>query len=256
MRYTTYSAQGNRKTQEDRLFVHEFFDDKGVELGLFVAVMDGHGGHAAAEHIREHLPGSMPIVSTYLRAHSIYPVDVMCEICSTMRTRVARTRSGTTFCAALIDTQKKELTIATIGDSVALIAGKGGLQACSVPHNTYTHKADMAHIKKNGGRFGFGGILAESGGGLTLTRALGDSDFTKIIREPDIIHRTYAPGEALLLASDGVITTHHSEKFTSEIHRIALSIETNTALDAEAIVCTGMDLRDKSDNGSAILVRL
>lgn len=49
------NLQGSRRYMEDRMTMEQIRDKKGNLLGLFIAVLDGHGGPQASEHVRRRL---------------------------------------------------------------------------------------------------------------------------------------------------------------------------------------------------------
>lgn len=46
---------------EDRMCLKHIRDDQGNNNGIFLAVLDGHGGHQASEHVRRALWTTMSV---------------------------------------------------------------------------------------------------------------------------------------------------------------------------------------------------
>uniref|UniRef100_A0A672Q5D0 Protein phosphatase 1L-like n=1 Tax=Sinocyclocheilus grahami TaxID=75366 RepID=A0A672Q5D0_SINGR len=96
--------------------------------------------------------------------------------------------AGTTCLVALLS--EKELTVANVGDSRAVLCDKdGNAVPLSHDHKPYQLK-ERKRIKKAGGFISFSGSWRVQGGVLTMSRSLGDYPLKKLnvlIPDPDVL---------------------------------------------------------------------
>ncbi|GLB36875.1 putative protein serine threonine phosphatase 2C [Lyophyllum shimeji] len=154
----TFQPAPNREN-EDRIVIQEWDDIAGPPW-LFLAVLDGHNGKAAAEYTAQHLPDQIraglrskvsraapqALDAEYVRKHLVHrikkfdetlgaAVKELCPDPSVLTDAEAhalisgpnaavfqRAYSGTTITAALIDGDKKNLWIVGLGDSSAVLS--------------------------------------------------------------------------------------------------------------------------------------
>jgi serine/threonine protein phosphatase PrpC len=69
---TAASTKGQRKYMEDRMVIKHIQDDEGNQAGIFVAVLDGHGGPEASEHVRQILWDRISVSNDNLALNHFY----------------------------------------------------------------------------------------------------------------------------------------------------------------------------------------
>uniref|UniRef100_A0A3Q4M800 Protein phosphatase 1L n=1 Tax=Neolamprologus brichardi TaxID=32507 RepID=A0A3Q4M800_NEOBR len=216
-----YSIQGRRDHMEDRFEVLTDIVNKS-HPSIF-GVFDGHGGEAAAEFAKTHLPEALrQQLLTYEREKEIslsYPSILEQQILTLDREMLeklsaAYNEAGTTCLVALLS--DKELTVANVGDSRGVLCDKdGNAIPLSHDHKPYQLK-ERKRIKKAGGFISFNGSWRVQGI-LAMSRSLGDyplKNLNVVIPDPDVMSfdLNKLQPEFMILASDGLWDTFSNEE--------------------------------------------
>uniref|UniRef100_A0A668RLW8 Protein phosphatase 1L n=1 Tax=Oreochromis aureus TaxID=47969 RepID=A0A668RLW8_OREAU len=231
-----YSIQGRRDHMEDRFEVLTDIVNKS-HPSIF-GVFDGHGGEAAAEFAKTHLPEALrQQLLTYEREKErdrekekekdekrerislSYPSILEQQILTLDREMLeklsaAYNEAGTTCLVALLS--DKELTVANVGDSRGVLCDKdGNAIPLSHDHKPYQLK-ERKRIKKAGGFISFNGSWRVQGI-LAMSRSLGDyplKNLNVVIPDPDVMSfdLNKLQPEFMILASDGLWDTFSNEE--------------------------------------------
>ncbi len=252
---STYTAIGSRKMQEDRIFTHRFDDEFGAPLGCFVAILDGHNGHEAAEGICAMLPHAIPTFAHALTANNLDHERLLAGLCASLHTASAHFVSGTTFAAAFVDLSRKKATVANIGDSIVFHVRNGSLMAKTIAHNARSNRKERMKVVRRGATWREG-YLFHQNYGLQCSRSLGDKCIPELLHEPDITTCALAPKDALILATDGVINTSNAHHERAGIREIVTQIGRKGTIAAQDVVLIGMEHCGGKDNATAILLNV
>ncbi|GAA0140856.1 protein phosphatase [Lithospermum erythrorhizon] len=183
--------------------VAEYRNKKGHMLGLF-AIFDGHLGDRVPSYLRDHL------FDNILREPSFWK-DPETAIKSAYRAtdNLILQNSGqlgpggsTAVTAIVID--GKDLWVANIGDSRAVLCERGAANQITVDHEP---DSERKRIEKQGGFVTqFPGDVPRVNGQLAVARAFGDQSLkAHLSSEPDVRHVPIDPSmEFVILASDGL----------------------------------------------------
>uniref|UniRef100_A0A3Q1FSH6 Protein phosphatase 1L n=1 Tax=Acanthochromis polyacanthus TaxID=80966 RepID=A0A3Q1FSH6_9TELE len=216
-----YSIQGRRDHMEDRFEVLADIVNKS-HPSIF-GIFDGHGGEAAADFAKAHLPEALrQQLLTYERDKEVslsYPSILEQQILTLDREMLDKlsatyNEAGTTCLVALLS--DKELTVANVGDSRGVLCDKdGNAIPLSHDHKPYQLK-ERKRIKKAGGFISFNGSWRVQGI-LAMSRSLGDyplKNLNVVIPDPDIMSfdLNKLQPEFMILASDGLWDTFSNEE--------------------------------------------
>lgn len=223
------TMQGWRRTHED---AHIFaFSSGGVEDSGVFAVLDGHGGSAAAHQgaaiLKEKLVdlarrGALPNSAAERELEEVF-IGADQQLRSQLP---ADERSGSTVVAAII-TRSPSLEycvqLAHCGDSRAVLCSQGRL-FCSEDHKPGREDETRRIVAAGGtvahGALGGGPLRVD--GALAVSRAIGDFQFKPASMEPKLCKVTALPevqtitrvsaGDWLLLACDGIFDVFSNEE--------------------------------------------
>jgi serine/threonine protein phosphatase PrpC len=174
-----------------------------------LGVFDGHG--KVGEHVSNRVKATFAEM-----AHSIASASdvqgAFQQAFAQARNHVMQTNlgedSGTTATVALVDSVKKTVSIAHVGDSTAtVIDSYGNIVFQSVDHRPDNEK-EAQRLRACGSQIRNGRLHSNSQPELHVgfSRGIGDFTFTQqgVIAEPDIVTVPFDTNFSLLLASDGV----------------------------------------------------
>ncbi|XP_016108874.1 protein phosphatase 1L-like [Sinocyclocheilus grahami] len=190
-----YSIQGRRDHMEDRFDI--LTDTLNKSHPTIFGVFDGHGGETAAEYAKSHLP---VMLRQQLQRYEKQKENSAVTCQSILKQQILNMdkeileklsasydEAGTTCLVALLS--EKELTVANVGDSRAVLCDKdGNAVPLSHDHKPYQLK-ERKRIKKAGGFISFSGSWRVQGV-LTMSRSLGDYPLKKLnvlIPDPDVL---------------------------------------------------------------------
>jgi len=259
--------QGQRRTMEDRLNIQL---NKKKNHSYF-AVYDGHGGQQTAIYLQ-----------TFLRER-IFDLDdfsdheKIAEVVRAIDREFAEKypnyiMTGSTCNFVLLNEwpsvgvsgeEKFHLIIANTGDSRALIIDKDGKPRFgTIDHKPFLETERQRITNANGSV-----CLGRVNGQLAVSRAIGDwcykndvdlhIDHQKVIALPDFYDQNIAPGELLVIASDGLFEHTSDEEVAAFIHK---KLQTGQKPDLDTIASQlaswSINNNCSGDNISVILVSL
>eukprot|EP00931_Biecheleriopsis_adriatica_P088681 TRINITY_DN62951_c0_g1_i1.p1 TRINITY_DN62951_c0_g1~~TRINITY_DN62951_c0_g1_i1.p1 ORF type:complete len:426 (+),score=84.15 TRINITY_DN62951_c0_g1_i1:127-1404(+) len=226
------TMQGWRRTHEDAHILCSLQGATGSEgsPGVF-AVLDGHGGQAAAAEgssLLEERLKEVALVGTLAPAEASRKLEeVFIDCDSRLRQNLqAEDRSGSTVVASVITQPKPDeycVHLAHAGDSRAVLYAGGRLH-CSQDHKP-NREDETRRIEAAGGSVSqgpLGGGPMRVDGALAVSRALGDFHFKPAGMDPAKCKVSAVPevqtiegclaGDWLLLACDGVFDVMENEE--------------------------------------------
>ncbi|KAI3374973.1 hypothetical protein L3Q82_021498 [Scortum barcoo] len=217
-----YSIQGRRDHMEDRFEVLTDIANKS-HPSIF-GIFDGHGGEAAADYVKAHLPETL---KQQLQSFEREKRESALSYASILEQRILTVdremldklsanhdEAGTTCLVALLS--DRELTVANVGDSRGVLCDKdGNAVALSHDHKPYQLK-ERKRIKRAGGFISFNGSWRVQGI-LAMSRSLGDyplKNLNVVIPDPDIMtfDLDKLQPEFMILASDGLWDAFSNEE--------------------------------------------
>jgi serine/threonine protein phosphatase PrpC len=244
LRYTQAITQGRREYQEDRFGVEKF------TTGTLVWVADGHGGEEASQYVQDHMYVSWVSADNNDRTAQIR--DVFRQFVDA----TANMEAGTTL--SLMFFTRDTVYAAVLGDSPLLLK-TDDVRFVGPNHNARSNMEERKAAVLRGGHYANGYVfqpsrgmyLSDAGPGLQMTRALGDSEFKFLSREPEIFSFPFGQfGDYALIATDGVIDPSHHN--SNELDVITDLIEGGA--EAYDLVARAAKI-PTNDNATAILVR-
>lgn len=200
------SEQGPRLHQEDRHLVQPV-EGEG-RRGYLLAVLDGHGGSAAADLCVGVLPGLLA------EAGGEKAEETLRRIVGDLDRRTRGMGPGTTVSLAYVVESDRRVTVATVGDSPVIVCDAEGAVWVSRSHNVRVNPEERHAAERRGGEYdGFGYVRNPSTGyGLQMSRALGDAAMGSVLgREPELHSCSLGPESFVILATDGVADPAHRE---------------------------------------------
>lgn len=242
---TQASEKGQRGYQEDRSVVYWIPDE-----GYLLAVFDGHGGFETAEYCAKNL------IEIYyeVRNNLLVPnfETIMRGIFQVLNKRTQHMGSGCAASIAIIKADGSEVITGILGDAPVLVKKADGELWLSPEHNVRSNPSEVKAAQERGGFVSGGYLFASySGGGLQMSRALGDTNLDKVLsREPEIFRLLVGVGSFVLVASDGLFDPSHQDDLSE-----ATAVAIERGLDAEKLVKIALSVPTR-DNVTAILVKL
>ncbi|KAL6467660.1 hypothetical protein MHYP_G00233370 [Metynnis hypsauchen] len=217
-----YAIQGRREHMEDRFEVLTDLLNKS-HPSIF-GIFDGHGGEAAAEYMKTHLP---EVLKQQLQVYEKEKENSLLSYQSILEQQILNVdkqmldklsasydEAGTTCLVALLS--DKELTVANVGDSRGVLCDKdGNAIPLSHDHKPYQLK-ERKRIKRAGGFISFNGSWRVQGI-LAMSRSLGDyplKNLNVLIPDPDVLtfDLDKLQPEFMILASDGLWDAFSNEE--------------------------------------------
>jgi serine/threonine protein phosphatase PrpC len=239
------SEKGSRRYQEDRKVVYWV-----PEEGYLLAVFDGHSGAECADYCAKRLIALYHEVRNGLLVPNFE--SIMMIIFRVLNKETQHMGSGCAASIAIIKEDGSEVVVGVLGDAPVLVRkGDGGLWLAP-EHNVRSNPAEVEAAKARGG-FVSGGYLfmTYSGGGLQMSRALGDTNLDRVLnREPEIFRIPLGTDGWVLVGSDGLFDPSHQNTPTDNI-----VVKIEDGADAAKLVQNALDVPTE-DNVTAILVKL
>eukprot|EP00730_Choanoeca_flexa_P015218 TRINITY_DN6931_c0_g2_i1.p1 TRINITY_DN6931_c0_g2~~TRINITY_DN6931_c0_g2_i1.p1 ORF type:complete len:302 (+),score=29.59 TRINITY_DN6931_c0_g2_i1:48-953(+) len=196
---------GGKPFNEDRFMIAE------VGPWSVAAVMDGHGGDFAVDHVAKGLLSVLTdLIEQYHSPPLIFP-ELFSQLQAALSTAVANSSNpraiscGTTATVCVFNDQT--LHIGHCGDSRAVLCVDGQLKALTIDHRP-EYQPESDRIEAAGGKISYRGGMPRVNGDLNMTRALGAFHLQDVglTYEPDIVTQDLSSGDEtfLLLATDGL----------------------------------------------------
>eukprot|EP01027_Heterolobosea_sp_BB2_P008107 GEZU01012036.1.p1 GENE.GEZU01012036.1~~GEZU01012036.1.p1 ORF type:complete len:427 (+),score=65.07 GEZU01012036.1:254-1534(+) len=243
LKFFAKSIRGRRPEQEDNYCIIPNADNSFSYFGVF----DGHGGSECSALAAEQL-------HLYIQKDEAVSHDLETALHrSIMKLNQYFLKtphsSGSTAVVACI--RGKELLVANVGDSRAVLCSTNGCEALTIDHKPDLPR-ERQRIEQRGGCVGNVFGVWRVNYSLAMTRALGDKYLYPIVdAEPEIIKRELSlDDEFLILATDGVWDVIENEE-ACEIVRHAANAEEA----AQSLVSTAFK-KGSMDNTTAIVVDL
>ncbi|CAM6030208.1 unnamed protein product [Sphagnum balticum] len=239
----------SRHAMEDYL-VAEFRKVKDHEVGLF-AVYDGHLGHNVADYLQRNLFDNILNEASFWKdpASAIKEAYLNTDIIILDNAPNLGPGGSTAVTAILID--GKELLVANVGDSRAVLSRGGVAEQLSIDHEP-GHPTERGKIENRGGFVSnMPGDVPRVDGQLAVARAFGDKSLkVHLSAQPDIKTVTIDDRtDLLILASDGLWKVMQNQEAVDLVKKIQDPMAAAKQLSSEALN------RKSKDDISCIVVR-
>lgn len=219
MKVTVVIDQGARPYMEDRFISTRTQDGSYGVFGVF----DGHGGSEVAEYCSQHF---LPHLERALQRASIdhqnsmegLLSEVFRSVDAATRTSIPNHQVGSTALLALVSHDGR-LWFATAGDSRGMLLDRQGHASLVTPEHKVEY--EKARIEAAGGLVTYDDGVARVFRTLNVSRSIGDH-FMKpyVIPDPHVCDaRAIAPGDMLVLASDGIWDVFQPEELAQILHQ-------------------------------------
>jgi len=244
------TATGGRSHQED----FYLFDDLSMNEiknghGQMMAVLDGHNGPETAERVFKALYG---VFGVSLAMHKGDVAAAMKDAVSKLSWMTESNEAGSTLSIVYIPEGQKTAHVAVIGDSPVIILDKDNKVIVSPDHNVRSNPTELEKAKKKGAFYELGYIMSPLGGGLQMSRALGDKRISSILdREPDIYSVPLGEKSFIIIGTDGLFDPGHFDT-AAQVGRLV--VLTMNGAGAKELVQDALDRRT-CDNVTAIVWR-
>jgi len=176
-----YSAQGRRRSQEDRAFIAQVRKSNQLDNSWTIGVFDGHVGDKTSQFLRETLVPALH--ERDFSANAYAHVDRL----ETARHGSDITPAGSTALTAQLKARPEDgsftLTIHNVGDCRAMFVNANKIHSLTYDHNgTYLRDKDRRRVEQSGGFF----YKQRVQGTHAVTRTFGDHGVKKhISTEPE-----------------------------------------------------------------------
>ncbi|CAK9869152.1 unnamed protein product [Sphagnum jensenii] len=239
----------SRHAMED-YHVAEFRKVRDHEVGLF-AVYDGHLGHHVADYLQQHLFNNILNEASFWKdpAAAIREAYLNTDITILDNAPNLGPGGSTAVTAILID--GKDLLVANVGDSRAVISKGGVAEQLSIDHEP-GHPNERDKIEHRGGFVSnMPGDVPRVDGQLAVARAFGDKSLkVHLSAQPDIKQvKVDDRTDLLILASDGLWKVMANQEAVDLVKKIRDPMAAAKQLSNEALN------RKSKDDISCIVVR-
>lgn len=234
---------GLAREQRFRPYMEDRAVTGAVAGGFLVAVFDGHGGSAVAEHAARHVvPAVEAGLARGLAGDALWPAVFA-------RLDLARPVCGST--ATLLVVGDRALSAAWVGDSRAILVTEGAWQVLT-PDHRIGRADERRRVLAAGAELEPPYVMdPASGQGLMVTRTLGDRVLRRVgvLAEPEVVTVARASDQVgLVLATDGLWDV------VAEDEAAAVARETDPQRAAERLVELVV-VRDGADNVTVVVGR-
>lgn len=248
VRHGFHLVEGKSGHDMEDYLVAEYRYDQNHELGIF-AIFDGHLGDSVPSYLKDNLFNN-------ILKESIFWVNPQEAIKNAYRstnkfilenTRQLGPGGSTAVTAIVVD--GKDLWIANIGDSRAVLCERGAANQLTVDHEPHVERQ---RIEKQGGFVtAFPGDVPRVNGQLAVARAFGDQSLkAHLTSEPDVRHVPIdSTMEFLILASDGLWKVIKNQEAVDLVKSIKDPQTAAKRLTTEALA------RKSKDDISCIVIR-
>eukprot|EP00930_Biecheleria_cincta_P010900 TRINITY_DN11328_c0_g1_i1.p1 TRINITY_DN11328_c0_g1~~TRINITY_DN11328_c0_g1_i1.p1 ORF type:complete len:436 (-),score=74.17 TRINITY_DN11328_c0_g1_i1:17-1267(-) len=282
--------RGWRDAMEDAHVVDQLRKDV-FEDALLFAVLDGHGGSGVSSLSSKLLVQEVETCARELKKgtdQAAFIADVLGQSLPRLDARLRGnsfggwmlpgplhpfTACGSTAVVAAVDFVSREVIVANIGDSRALLIRHGKAIALSTDHKP-EDPIERNRIRAAGGQVIKMGPCHRVDGNLNLSRALGDFNLKanhdlppekqKVIAFPDITRTSFigGPDELLLIGCDGLFERLSNQDIANLVWpRLKNGMALNRIASELLHACCARSLRGRpieegTDNETVILVQL
>ncbi|XP_050216218.1 probable protein phosphatase 2C 2 [Mercurialis annua] len=194
------SKKGRREVMEDGYGV--MLDILGDPKQAFFAVIDGHGGRAAADFVAENLGKN---IVKGLETAGEQPEKAIRSGYMVTDKEFLSQEVSSGACAASVVLRNGELHVANVGDCRVVMSRKGVADTLTIDHRV-SREDERIRIENSGGFVQCRNGMWRVQGSLAISRAIGDLHLKEwIISEPEIktIPLT-SDSQFLIMASDGL----------------------------------------------------
>jgi serine/threonine protein phosphatase PrpC len=192
------SVRGRREGQEDRHI--DVYSEQVFINGFLMAVFDGHCGDQVSELAVQAL------VPEFIAARQSHPNNIkkaLQQVVAKLVELAKDKKAGSTVSIVFVPRSMRSAYVAILGDSPIVIVGKWRVFFGEL-HNTYNNR-EVAAALAQGMPFDGQYLVARSGRGLAVTRAIGDNDFPLLNRTPVIRQVMLGASSSILVGTDGLI---------------------------------------------------
>lgn len=249
-----YTAQGERKYQEDRFIVQHL---KGFPDGsnvLFMAVMDGHGGAEVSDFLEKHFIEIFIKIAIDPKAEKHNWAEALKFAVVLIGEMTKDMQSGSTISIVIVPDNEQRAYVAVIGDSPVIILDANGQLNLSPDHNARSNEQERQSAISRGAVYDNQYLRDPvTGDGLQMSRSLGDSTMASFLsREPDVYSVKLGSHSVVIVASDGVLDPLHEDTSIQE-KRLAEMVAKGAG--AQALVEDALN-RKTGDNATAVVYRV
>ncbi|XP_009599902.1 probable protein phosphatase 2C 58 isoform X2 [Nicotiana tomentosiformis] len=241
-------VEGKMKHGMEDYLVAENRKMDGHNLGLY-AIFDGHSGREVAEYLQSHLFDNILSepdfwknpVTAFKKAYRDTDNDILENV-------VGAQGGSTAVTAILID--QKQLLVANVGDSRAILIQRGNIKQITVDHESDKEEERDLVESKGGFVIKGPGNVPRVDGQLAMTRAFGDAKLKDHITvEPNVtIEKIDRDTDFIILASDGLWKVMSNEEVAECIRGIEHGKKAAEELITEAL------MRGSPDDISCVVV--
>ncbi|XP_016513899.1 putative protein phosphatase 2C 58 isoform X2 [Nicotiana tabacum] len=241
-------VEGKMKHGMEDYLVAENRKMDGHNLGLY-AIFDGHSGREVAEYLQSHLFDNILSepdfwknpVTAFKKAYRDTDNDIL--------ENVVGARGGSTAVTAILIDQK-QLLVANVGDSRAILIQRGNIKQITVDHEPDKEEERDLVESKGGFVIKGPGNVPRVDGQLAMTRAFGDAKLKDHITvEPNVtIEKIDKDTDFIILASDGLWKVMSNEVVAECIRGIEHGKKAAEELITEAL------MRGSPDDISCVVV--
>ncbi|GAB2271140.1 hypothetical protein Dimus_005987 [Dionaea muscipula] len=224
--YCLVSRKGRKETMEDRYQIITDIAQDSNQLAFF-AVIDGHGGHAAAEYVAEYLGKNIVKSLEKVAKADVYGVEqAIHEGYSVTDEEFLAQGVGSGACAASVLFKDGVLHVANVGDCRVVLSRKGVADILTNDH-LLIREDERTRIEDLGGYVDCHNGVWRVEGSLAVSRAIGDLHLKKwIISEPEVARLQPASDcEFLIMASDGLWNKVDEQEAVGIITRDGVSMQ-------------------------------
>ncbi|KAL9262438.1 putative protein phosphatase 2C 30, partial [Drosera capensis] len=218
------SRKGRKETMEDRYRV--IMDIKDDPRQAFFTVIDGHGGHAAAEYVAENLGKNIVAALERVAEEDFHGVQQAIRDGYAVTDKEFLAQGlGSGACASSVLLKDGALHVANVGDCRVVLSRNGVADRLTNDHNL-SWQEERSRIEDLGGYVDCHNGVWRVQGSLAVSRAIGDLNLKKwISSEPEVSQIQLTPDcEFLILASDGLWNKVDEQEAVDMIARDGFSI--------------------------------
>ncbi|XP_059634550.1 probable protein phosphatase 2C 44 [Cornus florida] len=228
--------------------VAEYRNQKGHVLGLF-AIFDGHLGDRVPSYLKDNLFNNILEESNFWKEPEAAIKSAYRSTDKFILENAMQLGPGGSTAVTAIVIDGKDLWVANVGDSRAVVCERGSANQLTVDHEPHSERR---RIEKQGGFVtSLPGDVPRVNGQLAVARAFGDQSLkAHLSSEPDVRHVPIDSNiEFVILASDGLWKVMKNEEAVDMVKSIKDPQAAAKRLTTEALA------RKSKDDISCIVIR-